>query len=98
MTADTMKGMSFDELMSEINHQRRTAGLTPITVSTRPSSSGSGRTIEVFAGDVLFAKSTNGGALNWFLKGMLAGFSNVAPPKVSTFNASQIGARAIDWK
>lgn len=100
MTRDTMKGMSLDELVREINHQRRAAGLSAIAVSTRPSSSGTGTTIEVFGGDVLLAKSTHGGALNWFLKGMFSGFGNAPAPKISNFNSdlSKIGARAIDWR
>jgi hypothetical protein len=100
MSRDEMIGMSLDELVSEINHQRRQAGLSAIAISTRPSSNGEGRTIEIHGGDVLFAKSVHGGALNWFLKGMFAGFSNAPAPKVRNFNAdlSKIGVRAIDWR
>jgi len=98
MTRDKMLGMSLDELVREINHQRRAAGLSNIAISTRPSSSAPGKTtLEVFGGEVLFAKSISGGAISFFLKGMLAGFGNSAPPKVSN-DFGKIGARAIDWR
>jgi hypothetical protein len=94
-----MKGMSLEELVQAINHQRRQAGLSAIAISTRPSSTGNGRTIEIFGGDILLAKSTHGGALNWFLKGLYVASGNSPAPKISgdlsTFGP---GSRAISWR
>lgn len=100
MTRDTMKGMSLDELVQGINHQRRQAGLSAIAISTRPSSSGTGRTIEIFGGDVLLAKSTHGGALNWFLKGLYVASGNAPAPRISGGDLSKFGpgSRAISWR
>lgn len=99
MTRDQMLGMTLEDLVLSINHQRRKVGLSAIAISTRPSSSAPGKTtIEIFGGEVLFAKSISGGAISFFLKGMMAGFGNAAPPKVSNFNPGQIGKRAIDWR
>ena len=100
MTRDSMKGMSLEELVGAINHQRREAGLSAIAISTRPSSSGTGRTIEIFGGDVLLAKSTHGGALNWFLKGLYVASGNAPAPKISgtTLNNLGPGSRAISWR
>jgi hypothetical protein len=99
MTRDQMTGMSLQELVHRINRERAKAGLSAIAVSTRPSSSGQGRTIEIFGGDTLLAKSTNGGALNWFLKGMLVMSGNAPAPKISG-DLSKLGpgSRAISWR
>jgi hypothetical protein len=99
MTRDQMAGMSLQELVHQINRERAKHGLTAIAISTRPSSSGQGRTIEIFGGDTLLAKSTNGGALNWFLKGMLTMSGNAPAPKVSG-DLSKLGpgSRAISWR
>lgn len=96
---DHLKERSVNDLVDEINRARRNAGLLPIAVISRPSSSGSGNTLEVRAGnnqEILFVKSIHGGAINWFLKGMVAGFGNVAPPKVSNFKLPKLGDRSID--
>ena len=98
MTQDKMMGMSLEDLVAAINrgkpsHQR-------IVISTRPSSSGQGRTIEIHAGDTLLAKSTHGGALNWFLKGMYANSHNAPAPKITGGDLNKIGPglRAISWR
>ena len=100
MAETTHKGMSLAELLAEINCNRRAARLERITLTTRPSSDGRGTTIEVLTeSGTLLAKSTHGGAINWFLKGMVTGFTNRPAPTVSRFNV-EIGefARKIDWR
>lgn len=99
MTRDQMQGMSLEALVHQINRERTRQGLSAIAISTRPSSSGTGRTIEIFGGDVLLAKSTNGGALNWFLKGMLVMSGNAPAPKISG-DLGKLGPnnRAISWR
>jgi hypothetical protein len=99
MTRDQMTGMSLEQLVHNINRERAKLGLSAIAISTRPSSSGTGRTIEIFGGDTLLAKSTNGGALNWFLKGMLVMSGNAPAPKISgDLNKLGPGNRAISWR
>ena len=100
MTRDTMKGMSLEELVQAINHQRRQAGLSAIAISTRPSSSGNGRTIEIFGGDVLLAKSVSGGAISFFLKGMFCATTNAPAPRISGGDLNKLGpgSRAISWR
>jgi len=99
MTRDSMVGMSLEELVHQINAERRRHGLSAIAISTRPSSSGQGRTIEIFGGDTLLAKSTHGGALNWFLKGMLVMSGNAPAPKLSgSLDKLGPGSRAISWR
>jgi hypothetical protein len=94
-----MKGMSIDELIHQINIERRKHGLSAIAYSARPSSSGAGRTIEIYGGDTLLAKSTHGGALNWFLKGMLVMSGNAPAPKLSgSLDKLGPGSRAISWR
>jgi hypothetical protein len=100
MPNSPMKGMSLQELLAEINCSRRSAGLERVTLNTRPSSDGRGTTIEVLTeSGTLLTKSSHGGAINWFLKGMVTGFTNRPAPTVSRFNV-EIGEfkRAIDWK
>ena len=100
MTRDKMLGMSLEQLISAINHERRLAGLSAIALSSRPSSSAPGKTtLEVFGGDVLLAKSISGGAISFFLKGMFCAGSNAPAPKISNLNAglAKMG-RAIDWR
>jgi hypothetical protein len=100
MTRDNMKGMSLEDLVWQINAERRRHGLSAIAISTRLSSSGNGRTIEIHGGDVLLAKSTHGGALNWFLKGMLVMSGNAPAPKITGADLSKFGpgSRAISWR
>jgi hypothetical protein len=96
------KPMTLQELLNDINSHRGRAGLPRVELSTRPSSSVPGKTtIEVLTngGSTMLAKSINGGAINWFLKGMLCGFGTAPAPKVNNFEA-EIGSfrRAIDWR
>ncbi len=100
MTRDTMKGLSLEDLVHGINMERRRNGLSAIAISTRPSSSGEGRTIEIFGGDTLLAKSTHGGALNWFLKGMLVMSGNAPAPRITGGDLNKLGpgSRAISWR
>jgi hypothetical protein len=100
MTREQMQGMSIEELVGKINHQRRQSGLSAVAISTRPSSNGTGRTIEIHGGDVLLAKSTHGGALNWFLKGMLVMSGNAPAPRIKggDLNNYGPGSRAINWR
>ncbi len=78
--------MTLIEMISLINKHRKVMGLAPIELNSRPSSSGSGTTIEVLGDQVVLAKSVNGGAINWFLKGMLTAFRDAPAPTVSNFD------------
>ena len=84
--------MTLQELVNKINRYRRNMNqnLDDIWIHSRPSSSGGGTTMEIRCGVAmngkLLAKSSNGGALNWFLKGMLTAFQNDAAPSISGFN------------
>jgi len=101
MAASPMKGMSLNDLLMELNCKRRGVGLERVVLNTRPSSDGRGTTIEVLTETgVLLTKSTHGGAINWFLKGMVTGFTNRPAPTVSKFTPVEIGefSRKIDWK
>ena len=88
--------MTLQELVNKINRYRRNMNqnLDDIWIHSRPSSSGGGTTMEIRCGVAmtgkLLAKSTNGGALNWFLKGMLTAFQNDAAPSISGFNQQLI--------
>jgi hypothetical protein len=45
----------------------------------------------------VLAKSVHGGAINWFLKGMLSAFQNTPAPKVENFDKDIFTyRRAID--
>jgi len=95
--------MTLQDLIDRINMYRSKLNLPPIFVHSRPSSLGSGTTLEIRCGEKsqmgyltskeivmnsrLLAKSTNGGALNWFLKGMLTAFQSEAVPSISNFNS-----------
>jgi hypothetical protein len=47
--------------------------------------------------ETVLAKSIHGGAINWFLKGMLAAFQNIPAPKVENFDRDLLSyRRAID--
>jgi len=99
--ASPMKGMCINELVVEINRQRARVGLERITLNSRPSSLPGKTTIEVLTENgVLLTKSTHGGAINWFLKGMVTGFSNKPAPSVSKITSAQLGEfnRKINWK
>ena len=100
MTRDTMKGMSLEELVQAINHQRRQAGLSAIAISTRPSSMPGKTTLEVHGGDVLLAKSVSGGAISFFLKGMFCATTNAPAPRISGGDLNKLGpgSRAISWR
>jgi hypothetical protein len=83
--------MTLQDLINRINMYRKNQNLDDIWIHSRPSSSGSGTTMEIRCGVAmngkLLAKSSNGGALNFFLKGMLTAFQNDAAPSISGFNA-----------
>ena len=82
--------MTLQDLINRINMYRRKQGLADVWIHSRPSSTGSGNTIEVRIGVALsgklLVKSSNGGALNWFLKGMLTAFQDDAAPTINGFN------------
>jgi hypothetical protein len=84
--------MTLQDLINRINFYRKKTdpNLDDIWIHSRPSSSGGGTTMEIRCGVAmngkLLAKSTNGGALNFFLKGMLTAFQNDAAPTISGFN------------
>jgi hypothetical protein len=91
--------MTLAEMIDRINGYRQGMGLSPVLLNTRPSSSGSGSTIEVLGDDdkMVLAKSINGGAINWFLKGMLTAFRDAPAPQVKNFKAELLSyRRAID--
>jgi len=90
--------MTLAEMIDRINGYRQGMGLAPVLLNTRPSSSGSGTTIEVLGDDAaVLAKSVNGGAINWFLKGMLTAFRDSPAPQVKNFKAELFSyRRAID--
>jgi hypothetical protein len=89
--------MSLAELISKINAFRQNVGQPAIEINTRPSSSGNGTTIEILGGGVVLSKSINGGAINWFLKGMLTAFQNQTAPSISNFQTDLFRyRRAID--
>ena len=60
--------MTLAEMIHQINGYRQQVGQPAIEINTRPSSSGSGKTIEVLGNGTVLAKSVHGGAINWFLK------------------------------
>jgi len=82
--------MTLQDLINRINMYRRKLNLPDIWIHSRPSSSGGGNTIEVRTGVALngkmLAKSSNGGAMNFFLKGMLTAFQDDAAPAINGFN------------
>lgn len=93
--------MTLVEIIQRINAYRKSVGQPAIELNTRPSSSGSGTTIEILGNETVLAKSIHGGAINWFLKGMLAGmlaaFQNIPAPKVENFDRDLFSyRRAID--
>jgi hypothetical protein len=89
--------MTLAEMIQQINTYRQQVGQPAIELNTRPSSSGSGRTIEVLGNGTVLVKSIHGGAINWFLKGMLAAFQNSPVPMVKNFDKDLFTyRRAID--
>ncbi len=89
--------MSLAEMIQRINSYRQKVGQPAIELKSRPSSSGSGTTIEILGNDIVLAKSVHGGAINWFLKGMLSAFQNTPAPKVDNFDRDLFTyRRAID--
>lgn len=89
--------MTLVEIIQRINAYRKSVGQPAIELNTRPSSSGSGTTIEILGNETVLAKSIHGGAINWFLKGMLAAFQNIPAPKVENFDRDLFSyRRAID--
>ncbi len=89
--------MSLTEMIQRINAYRQKVGHPAIELSSRPSSSGSGTAIEILGNDTVLAKSVHGGAINWFLKGMLSAFQNTPAPKVENFDRDLFTyRRAID--
>jgi len=89
--------MSLAEMIQRINAFRQQVGQPAIELSSRPSSSGSGTTIEILGNDTVLAKSIHGGAIHWFLKGMLSAFQNTPAPKVENFDRDLFTyRRAID--
>jgi len=97
------KGMSLDQLLNLINCTRNSAQLSDIEISTRPSNSAPGKTtIEVWTGKgtTLLCKSTHGGAINWFLKGMVAATSDGPLPtiKITKFDAVNNFERRVAWR
>lgn len=86
--------MTIQDLINQTNYHRTKIGLQPIFIYSRPSSSGNGKTMEIRCGkessiaeSKLLTKSTHGGSLNWFLKGLLSAFQNDAAPSITGFNA-----------
>jgi hypothetical protein len=89
--------MTLVEIIQRINAYRKSVGQPAIELNTRPSTSGSGTTIEILGNETVLAKSIHGGAINWFLKGMLAAFQNIPAPKVENFDRDLFSyRRAID--
>ena len=89
--------MTLAETIQRINAYRKSVGQPAIELNTRPSTSGSGTTIEILGNETVLAKSIHGGAINWFLKGMLAAFQNIPAPKVENFDRDLFSyRRAID--
>jgi hypothetical protein len=89
--------MTLVEMIQRINAYRQKVGQPAIGLHSRQSSSGSGTTIEVLGNETVLAKSIHGGAINWFLKGMLAAFQNIPAPKVENFDRDLLSyRRAID--
>jgi hypothetical protein len=89
--------MSLGEMIQRINAYRQKVGQPAIELNSRPSSSGAGTTIEILGNDTVLAKSVHGGAINWFLKGMLSAFQNTPAPKVENFDRDLFTyRRAID--
>jgi len=89
--------MTLVEMIQKINAYRQKVGQPAIGLNSRQSSSGSGTTIEVLGNETVLAKSIHGGAINWFLKGMLAAFQNIPAPKVENFDRDLLSyRRAID--
>ena len=89
--------MNLAEMIQRINAYRQKVGQPAIELNSRPSSSGSGTTIEILGNDTVLAKSVHGGAINWFLKGMLSAFQNTPAPKVENFGRELFTyRRAID--
>ena len=89
--------MTLVEIIQRINAYRKSVGQPAIELNTRPSSSGSGTTIEILGNETVLAKSIHGGAINWFLKGMLAAFQTIPAPKVENFDRDLFSyRRAID--
>jgi hypothetical protein len=89
--------MSLVEMIRQINAYRQKVGQPAIELNSRPSSSGSGTTIEILGNDTILAKSVHGGAINWLLKGMLSAFQNIPAPKVENFDRDLFTCRrAID--
>ena len=87
--------MSLAEMIQRINAYRKNVGQPAIDLNTRPSSSGSGTTIEILSDGVVLGKSTHGGAMNWFLKGMLSAFQNIPAPKVENFDKDLFSYRRV---
>ena len=77
--------MSLSEMVQRINTYWQKVRQPAIELNLRPSSSGSGTTIEILGNDTVLAKSIHGGAISWFLKGMLSAFQNTPAPKVENF-------------
>lgn len=87
--------MSLAEMIQRINGYRKKVGQPVIELNSRPSSSGSGTTIEILGNDTVLAKSIHGGAINWFLKGMLTAFQNIPAPKVENFDKDLFTYRRV---
>lgn len=78
--------MDLVQLLERINHHRETQGLSRISIETRPSRSAPGkRTIEVMGNGDVLKKSISGGAIHFYLAGMLQAYQD-APVIVSGFN------------
>lgn len=84
--------MTLQDLVNRINMYRRGLELADVWIHSRPSSSGSGKTLEIRCGGEnkfddsrLLSKSTHAGSLNWFLKGMLTAFQDEPAPPISNF-------------
>lgn len=79
--------MNLNEIIAKINDHCKSHNLPELKITTRPSSFDSNKTtIEVWYDSELIAKSVNGGAINWFLKGMWTAFFNTPAPILKNFN------------
>jgi hypothetical protein len=79
--------MSLADMISMINANRQKVGQSPIVLNSRTSSSGTGTTLEVLTAEgVVLGKSIHGGAMNWFLKGMLCAFQSAPAPAVGNWD------------
>jgi hypothetical protein len=90
--------MSLAEMIRQINTCRSLVGQPAVELNSRPSSSGTGTTLELLSADgTVLVKTTHGGGMVWFLKGMLTAFQNAPAPQVANFdNEFKAYRRMID--